>query len=225
MPGCKGNFRAMILTGVAGAALIAAMPSAAAAGTSPAPAAAASAAQQGQPSVATAQALIQDMGNQVIGYLKDAGMDQAAKKTNLKQVLQSRFDMATISRFTLGKYWKQLDAAQQAEYRTLFDQMIVSMYAERFSTYSGQEFKVSSARADEKGDVTVESSIIDPNGVKKDISVNWRVRVKDGTPQIVDVTIEDVSMIITQRSEFDSIIQRAGGNPAAIIEHLRSRAG
>lgn len=174
---------------------------------------------------AQAQSFIQTMGDQVIGYLKAANMDQNTKKTQLKSVLQSRFDVPTISRFTLGQYWKQLNTAQQAEYQTLFEDMVASLYAERFSTYSGQHFKVSKATAGDNGDVTVASSIIDPNGAKKDIAVNWRVRMKDGTPKIIDVTIEDVSMIITQRSEFASIIQRSGGNPAAVIDHLRQRVG
>jgi phospholipid transport system substrate-binding protein len=183
-------------------------------------------AQAGTPAAVTqARTFIDGMGGQVIGYLKDASLDQAEKKARLKGVLQSRFDMPTISRFALGKYWKQMDAAQQAEYQSLFEAMVVSMYAERFSTYSGQEFKVSDARADEKGDVTVASAIVDPAGGRKPIAVNWRVRIKDGAPQIIDVTIEDVSMIITQRAEFASIIQRSGGNAAAIIAHLRTRTG
>ena len=183
-------------------------------------------AQAGTPTAVTqARAFIDGMGGQVIGYLKDPALDQAAKKARLKNVLQSRFDMPTISRFALGKYWKQMDAARQAEYQALFETMVVSMYAERFSTYNGQDFKVFDARADEKGDVTVASAIVDPAGGRKPIAVNWRVRMKDGTPQIIDVTIEDVSMIITQRAEFASIIQRNGGNPAAIIGHLRTRTG
>jgi len=168
------------------------------------------------------QAFIQGMGDQVIGFLKNSGMPDAERKARLKEVLQSRFDVATISRFALGKHWKQLNPAQQQEYQTLFAEMVVSMYAERFSTYSGQEFKVHETVPAEK-DMLVKSSIIDPEGAKKDITVDWRVRQKDGQMQIVDVTIENVSMIITQRSEFDSLIQREGGNAAVIIQHLRTK--
>ena len=187
-------------------------------------------ARAGSPPAAAAQApspardFIQGMGDQVIGYLKDGGMDPADKKAKLRAVLNARFDMDTISRFALGRYWKDLSPAQQAEYRQLFENMVVSMYAERFSTYSGQEFRVLEARPLES-DTLVMSSIIDPDGEKKTLAVNWRVRAKDGQPRIVDVTIEDVSMIVTQRSEFASLIQREGGKAAAVIDHLRGKAG
>ena len=211
----KKRFRFLMLATALGGAL-ACMPvavQAASPGTR-APVAGKAAAQE--------QSFIQSMGNEVIGYLKNSGMPDAERKARLKQVLQSRFDVATISRFALGKYWKQLNPAQQQEYQTLFADMVVSMYAERFATYSGQEFKVHETVPAEK-DMLVKSSIIDPEGAKKDITVDWRVRTKDGQMQIVDVTIEDVSMIITQRSEFDSLIQREGGNAAVIIQHLRTK--
>ena len=210
----KAQFKSLMLVAAAGGALLC-LPVAAAAATPAAPAAAARPAGQ-------ERAFIQQMGNEVIGYLKNSGMPDAERKARLKQVLQTRFDVATISRFALGKYWKQLTPAQQQEYQTLFADMVVSMYAERFSTYSGQEFKVHETVPAEN-DMLVKSSIIDPEGEKKDIAVDWRVRTKDGQMQIVDVTIENVSMIITQRSEFDSLIQREGGNAAVILDHLRSK--
>ena len=168
------------------------------------------------------QSFIQGMGDQVIGFLKNSGMPDEERKARLREVLQSRFDVATISRFALGKYWKQLSPAQQQEYQTLFSEMVVAMYADRFATYSGQEFKVHETVSAEN-DTLVKSSIIDPEGAKKDLTIDWRVRKKDGQMLIVDVTIEDVSMIISQRSEFNSLIQREGGNAAVIIQHLRTK--
>lgn len=216
MPVIKHGLKMMVLAGAAGGFMALVPLTAQAANTNtPAAGVATKAATQ-------EQAFIQTMGDEVIGYLKNRAMPDAERKARLKQVLQSRFDVGTISRFALGKYWKQLNPAQQQEYQSLFADMVATMYADRFSTYSGQEFKVHETVAAER-DMLVKSSIIDPDGAKKDITVDWRVRTKDGKMQIVDVTIENVSMIITQRSEFDSLIQREGGNASVIIQHLRTR--
>lgn len=215
MPVIKHGLKMLLLAGAAGGFVAVAPMAAQAAGNPPA-------ARVATKAVTQEQAFIQSMGDEVIGYLKNSGMPDGERKARLKQVLQSRFDVGTISRFALGKYWKQLNPAQQQEYQSLFADMVATMYADRFSTYSGQEFKVHETVAAER-DMLVKSSIIDPERAKKDITVDWRVRTKDGKMQIVDVTIEDVSMIITQRSEFDSLIQRAGGNASVIIEHLRTR--
>jgi len=53
------------------------------------------------------------------------------------------------------------------------------------------------------------------------VKVDWRVRNSNGTLQIIDVVIEGVSMSLTQRSDFSSVIQRGGGNVEALLEHLR----
>ena len=63
------------------------------------------------------------------------------------------------------------------------------------------------------------SSII-PNGGSK-IKVDWRVREKNGQMKVIDVVIEGVSMALTQRSDFSSVIQRGGGKIDVLLEHLR----
>jgi phospholipid transport system substrate-binding protein len=49
------------------------------------------------------------------------------------------------------------------------------------------------------------------------VRVDWRVR----GGKVIDVIVEGVSMSVTQRSEFSSIIQRNGGDIEALITHLQ----
>ncbi len=46
------------------------------------------------------------------------------------------------------------------------------------------------------------------------------MRKKDGRYRVVDVSVEGVSMAVTQRSEFSSVIQRGGGEVAVLLAHL-----
>ena len=68
-------------------------------------------------------------------------------------------------------------------------------------------------------DVVVSTRIERPSGPP--ITAEWRVRVTDGRLRIIDVSIEGVSMVVTQRSEFASVIQRNGVE--GLIEVLRAR--
>ena len=55
----------------------------------------------------------------------------------------------------------------------------------------------------------------------ENIRVDWRLR-KAGSFKIIDIMVEGVSMVITQRADFASVIQSRGGIPG-LIEMLRQR--
>jgi phospholipid transport system substrate-binding protein len=63
------------------------------------------------------------------------------------------------------------------------------------------------------------SQIIRPQGPP--IEVDWRLVVSDGRYKISDVSIDGVSMALTQRSEFAAIIQRNGGRVAGLLATKR----
>ena len=127
--------------------------------------------------------------------------------------------MSTIGRFALGKNWKSATSAQQKEYSKLFEDLIVRVYSARFNDYKGEAFNVASTQEAGKNDVLVTSYIVPDAGSK--VQVDWRVRNKNGSYQIIDVIIEGVSMTMTQRSDFSSVIQRGGGDFEVLLAHLR----
>ncbi len=168
-----------------------------------------------------AREFIQSMGDEVVSYVRDNSLSKDEKKAKLKDVLNRNFDMNTISRFAMGRYWNDLSAAEQQEYRSLFEDMIVSIYAEKFSYYDGEKFHVGGIESIGNSDISVSSFIIPRTG--DNILVDWRLRGKDSQYKIVDVAINNVSMIITQRSDFSSTIQRNGGRASVVLDNLRSR--
>lgn len=169
-----------------------------------------------------ARDFIDKMGKQAISFLGNEVYSQTQKEQEFRTLLKSSFDMKTIGRFALGRYWASATPAQQKEYLNLFEDMVVDVYAARFTEYKGQALDVASFRPNGEKDTLVTSYIVDPNGSGK-FQVDWRVRNKGGTYKIVDVIIEGVSMSLTQRSDFSSVIQRGGGDIQALLDHLRGR--
>jgi phospholipid transport system substrate-binding protein len=167
-----------------------------------------------------AEAFIDKMAQQGIGFLGDASMTDEQRKAEFRKLLNTNFDMSTIGRFALGRYWKSATDAQRSEYMSLFKQMTINVYAQRFSDYKGQKLQVRGSRAEGTADILVNSDIIQPSGPA--VVVDWRVRKKDGSYKIVDVIVEGVSMAVTQRSDFASVIQRGGGDLNVLLAHLKS---
>lgn len=168
-----------------------------------------------------ADAFIRTLGGDAIHMLSDKSLDPSQRESEFRRLLTAGFDVDEISRFVLGRFWRQASDAQKAEYRRLFEDYVVKAYATRLGDYSGETFAVREQRPAEEGDVVVLSEIDRPNGPP--IHVDWRCRKAGDSFKIVDVVVEGVSMAITQRQEFAAVIQNGGGNVAVLIDQLRKK--
>ncbi len=154
-----------------------------------------------------------------IGFLTDESLGEEERKSQFRKFLIKNFDMKAIGRFALGRYWRASSDKEQKEYLDLFQDMIVDVYSKRFSEYDGQKLDVQSVRPEGKSDSIVTSVIIPNSGPK--VRVDWRVRYKNNQYRVIDIIVEGVSMALTQRSDFASVIQRGGGEVEVLLAHLR----
>jgi phospholipid transport system substrate-binding protein len=141
--------------------------------------------------------------------------------TRFRQLFQADFDGPGIARFVLGRYWRTASEQEQQEYMKLFEDYVIFVYGTRLSHFNGETFKVRGSRTDESGTV-VSTDIISPSG-EPPIKVDWRLIADRGAFKINDVIIEGISMMVTQRSEFASIIQRHGGQVGGLLALMREK--
>lgn len=167
---------------------------------------------------AAAESFVNSMASDAISFLGNPDLSEANKKKHFSKLLNKSFDMNTIGRFALGRYWRTASAEQRKEYQKLFREMIVDVYSSRFGEYEGQVLEIRGSKRDNEKDVTVQSFIVPDVG--QEIQVDWRIRKKNGQYKVIDVMVEGVSMALTQRSDFSSVIQRGGGEVSVLIAHL-----
>ena len=174
-----------------------------------------------------AVSFIQDLSDKALAYVKQSsgGEDFRGK---FEQLLREGFNLRYIGAFTLGRYWRVATDEQKSEYLNLFEQMIVDVYSDRFAEYADNNFEITGAEVvSERGprrDVIVHM-VLQPAGGSEPVPVDWRVREKGEDRGIIDVSIGGVSMSVTQRSEFASIIQKNGGKVESLLKSLRERRG
>lgn len=167
-----------------------------------------------------AKAFVQKLGDEAIAMLA-VEQTQEQFAIDFSNLLTRYFDVKTIGRFTLGKHWRDATEAEQKEFLSLFKKMIVSIYSEKFQDYTNEKFRVVQAVVKNKRDSIVTSQI-EFDGERPPIRLEWRVRNKKSGLQIIDLSIEGVSMSITQRSDFTSVITRGGGIEA-LLERMREQ--
>ena len=145
----------------------------------------------------------------------------AERLARFRQLFQADFDVPGIARFVLGRYWRSASEQEQQEYLKLFEDYVVFVYGTRLSSFNGETFKVRGSRTDDSGTI-VSTDIISPKG-EAPIKVDWRLITDHGSFRINDVIIEGISMLVTQRSEFASVIQRHGGHVGELLAMMRER--
>src|SRR5215475_5597206 len=145
---------------------------------------------------------VQRLGNDAIKELADPAIAQSEREVRFRRLLRDRFDMAAISKFVLGRYWRSADERQRAEFQQLFVEFVVRSYSTRFGEYLGKGIKVTGASAEDGGTVLVHSKVDLPSSASRNVSVDWRVRGADSSFAVVDIIAEGVSMSVTQRSQF-----------------------
>lgn len=169
---------------------------------------------------ARAEAFVKSISDRGIGFLSNPNMSQEQRKNEFRKLLRENFDMQAIARFSLGRYWQSASEAQRREYSSLFERMIIEVYARRFGDYQGEAFEIASTRIEGNQDAIVRSFIVPSNGQR--IALDWRLRKRGSQYKVIDIIVEGVSMATTQRSEFSSIIQRGGGQIDVLIDHLKA---
>ena len=165
---------------------------------------------------------IQSLGDKAISILADKKLNPEQRNAQFRNMLRDSFDLPTIARFVIGRAWAGATPEQQKEYMDLFEALVVKTYSDRFALYTGEGFKIRSSQPEGDKDMIVNSDITHPDGSAPTV-VTWRVRQKGDKMGIIDVIVEGVSMSITQRQEYSSVIQRNGGDINALLDLMRQR--
>ena len=143
----------------------------------------------------------------------------------VNELLDTYFDFDGITRFSAGRYWKKATDEEKTEYKSLFRLVLTGLAARQFDQLKGLDYTVTDAVSKGKKLVLVTGVMKDPTGEQADAIVSWRVStVPNKPPLIIDVEIENISMLITQQQENTSIIRKNGGKFSALNDVLRQTA-
>jgi phospholipid transport system substrate-binding protein len=191
--------------------LLAALPALALIGGMPSPA---------QASAESARAFITELGKETVATLQRSG-SATQKAAKMEDILRRGFDFQTIGRFVLGRYWNTATPQQREEYLKVFTDFVAKSYSRRLAEEATiTAFNITNVRDLGEGDYLVQTSIARPSGAP--LNYEWRVRDRGGNPKIVDIIIEGVSLLVTQRSDFTSVAGQSGID--GLTANLRDKA-
>ena len=170
---------------------------------------------------ASPRAFAEQLADQIMKEVVLSKSAMPEKQAAFRRVFLEATNIRTIARFTLGRYYKSATEEQREAFISAFTDNVILTWTERFSNYAGEQIKFRDTRQD-KNDFYVNSTLDIPN-TENDIEIIWRISDKKGHMQLVDLVVEGVSMIMSYRSEYASVLQQNGGDVQTLINMLNNK--
>ena len=171
---------------------------------------------------ASAKETVETGVNKVLKTLSDPAFKAKPKDvkiTEIGNIIGEVFDFTELSKRTLGREWKKMNAGQQKEFVELFRKLLQGVYADRLLAYTDQKIVFDTEKELKKGRAEVQSNIVLSDGRK--VPIFYRVSNKSGQWKVYDLIIEGVSLVKNYRTQFREII--AKDSPEKLIEILRDK--
>jgi phospholipid transport system substrate-binding protein len=164
---------------------------------------------------------VRSFGDQAIAMLSDPALGPADREREFRHLLTDGFHLELIGRFVLGRHWRRASDEERAEFQRLFEDYVVASYAQQLANYAGEQLVIQRGQVKGERGALVSSQITRPQG--DPIQVEWRLRRAGEGWRIIDVVVEGISMAVTHRSEFSSVIGSHGGRIDGLLEVLRGK--
>ena len=170
--------------------------------------------------LAGSKVFVEKLGKQVVEKVSNTEITELERYNNFKKLYLSSFDNYYISRFVLGRYWKTIDKGVQKKFVDSFNNYIVATYAPKFKGWEGTFKAVESLF--ENNYYNVKMDILNKDGPT--LKMMWKMYLnKNKEFKILDVNIDGVSMLVTQRAEFLSVIKNHPNGVNGLIDAMNKK--
>lgn len=136
------------------------------------------------------------------------------------EVVLPHFDFAAMTDLALGRYNDQVDDEQRPAIIQEFRLLLVRTYSSALLEYTDEALvylPMEGVEAD--GEVTVRTEIEQAGGFP--IPINYKLRLGDDGWKVIDISVDDVSLVTNYRSSFARAIKKDGVD--GLIKTLQDR--
>ena len=165
-----------------------------------------------------AELLSKKIFNEIFSIISLKSSENSKKKSLLK--LFDRYaDVPIIARAVLGSPWRTLNQTERSSFINAFRKYLAKKYIAQFSEFLGAEMLIEKSRdSGGKAGIMVETRLLMPGSAP--IKVGWQVSDASGTFKMIDVKIEGVSLLTTERGEIRNQYTKEGNSINKLMNSL-----
>jgi phospholipid transport system substrate-binding protein len=151
---------------------------------------------------------LQTSVDEILKILQSEELKGAEKKEERHQrilsVVEDMFDFREMARSSLGQSWNTLTPEEQDKFVKLFTGLVEQRYIGKIDSYDNQKvvYKKALVRDDR---AMIYTAVVDKD---LEVPIVYRMERTGDKWLVYDVKIENVSLIVNYRRDFDSIIRK-----------------
>lgn len=166
-----------------------------------------------------AQAFVTSLSAELT-QLVNSGQSESQVLSGFESLLAQYADLTAIGASVLGPPWRGASTSQKREFISAFSHYVSRRYGKQFRQYTDAQIEVTGARDGGRVGVLVNSQVLRPG--QETVAVDWQISSQSGSQKVVNLVIEGVSMLATERSEMGARLDAAGGSIDSLISDLNA---
>ena len=136
----------------------------------------------------------------------------------IEKTINKNFAGTGIAKFVAGEAWKKSDKSTKKIYIDNFKRHLALNIASMMQGYSDQTYELTISKYDSKNQVTlIDMEIFSDTG---SVVVTWRVKESKDRFFVIDLIVADISLVVTKRSEFNSMLKKVDNELSKFNEVL-----
>ena len=157
----------------------------------------------------------------ILDAYKNTSISKVDRFNHIEDSINNNFAGAGIAKFVAGSSWSPASKETKKEYLQLFKKHLALNISSIMQGYSNQKYELINVKYDEKNKVSmIKMEIYTDTG---NLLVTWRVKKSKDRYFVIDLIVADISLVVTKRSEFNSMLKKVDGKLSELNDILRSQ--
>ncbi|KMK65328.1 phospholipid-binding protein MlaC [Puniceibacterium sp. IMCC21224] len=149
----------------------------------------------------------------------ESGKPERALVSEFQRIFQAYSDTSYVAAYAMGNDARRATSAQKAAFSTAFNAYLARKYGKQFRDFVGGRVEVQEARS-VKNYVEVRATAY--LRAEAPFDMTFHVSDRTGSPRFFNMYVEGINMLLTERTEVGSMIDRRRGDLDAMIQDLKS---
>ena len=168
-----------------------------------------------------AVAFIEKLAEDTKTVWSDATLTETERQQGFRDLFNTATDVNYLARAMIGRHYRTASTAQRQAYLAAMEDFIIGEFDTRMTQIGFRDLIVTGTvpAPGKRGHLFVRTKVESDTG--DPLLADWRVRKKNGVFQIVNLEVEGINLVITNREVFSARISEVGMD--GLITELREK--
>ena len=148
--------------------------------------------------------------DKILSAYQNENISNETRFLMIEKTINDNFAGTGIAKFVVGEGWNGASKDLKKDYIKNFKRHLALNIASMMQGYSNQKYELLKSKIDNKNKIIlIDMEIFSDTG---SVIITWRVKESKGRYFVIDLIVADISLVVTKRSEFNSMLKSVDYN-------------